>query len=130
MVKKVDNSVVIDDYAQKCFMERIKELRHERDLFANELAECLGCSRSAISMYETGKRQPDLNILTKYSEFFDVTIDYLVGKTDVRKPLYKVACFSNLADADIGKLSKGAQEDITRFIKYVMAEEEAKRKKK
>ena len=116
-------SLNIDEEALQIFANRVKLLRKERNVSMEELSKYIGFSRSAISMYETGKRTPDLNVLMKYSGFFGVPVDYLLGKTNVRDPLYQVACFNNLSTKDFGKLSKGAQKDIKNFIADVMARE-------
>jgi transcriptional regulator with XRE-family HTH domain len=51
-----------------------------------ELADRLGVSQQTISKYENGEREPDHNTLTKISELFSVSIDYLLGQTDIRNP--------------------------------------------
>ncbi|MBO8168170.1 MAG: helix-turn-helix transcriptional regulator [Thermoanaerobacteraceae bacterium] len=62
--------------------QRIIALRQEKGLTQNELAERLKISRSALSLYELGKRQPDYETLQKIAKYFDVTTDYLLGLTD------------------------------------------------
>lgn len=64
------------------FSERLKELRLEADMKQLELAKILGISASTIGMYEQGRRFPDQEILLKIANFFDVTTDYLLGRTD------------------------------------------------
>lgn len=61
------------------FKERLKQLREEKGLTQKQLAEMLNISRSALSLYESGQRQPDLEILSKIARFFNVTVDYLIG---------------------------------------------------
>lgn len=64
--------------------ERLKELRTEKGLTQKELANLLDISPSAIAMYEVKRRDPDTNTLIKIADVFGVSIDYLVGKTDIR----------------------------------------------
>lgn len=123
-----ENKVEFNEETLKTFASRVRELRQERELSLESLGKYLGYSRSYISMLEFAKRVPDIKILTAYSDFFDVPLDYLTGKTDVRKPLYKVACFTNITDADFGNLSDEAQNDIRKFIEYVMAKEKGSKK--
>lgn len=53
-----------------------------------QLGVILGVAESTVSQYETGKRQLDNEILLKLSEFFDVTIGYILGvENDIKKPL-------------------------------------------
>lgn len=58
---------------------RLKELRKSHKLTQQKLADKVGLSRSAISMYETDNSEPDINILTKFADFFNVSVDYLLG---------------------------------------------------
>lgn len=66
------------------FPERLKALRLEASLTQKEIAEQLGMSQPAYLSWEKGKRKPGLETLEKFSEFFGVSTDYLLGKTDYR----------------------------------------------
>lgn len=60
-------------------MNRIRELRKQANLTMKQLGEILGLAESTISQYETGKREPDHKTLLKISEYFHVSVDYLLG---------------------------------------------------
>ena len=62
---------------------RIKDLREDRDLRQSDLAAATGIDQRTISNYETGKTSPDAYALIKLADFFDVSIDYLVGRTSL-----------------------------------------------
>ena len=62
---------------------RIKDLREDRDLRQSDLAAATGIDQRTISNYETGKTYPDAYALIKLANFFDVSIDYLVGRTTI-----------------------------------------------
>ncbi len=62
-------------------MNRIKDLREDRDMRQSDLAAATGIDQRTISNYETGKTSPDAYALIKLADFFDVSIDYLVGRT-------------------------------------------------
>ena len=64
------------------FRERLRELRQNKGLSQSQLADALNISKSAISMYELGKREPDLETLEGIADFFNVDINYLLGKED------------------------------------------------
>lgn len=66
-------------------MNRIRELRKERKLTAEQLSKMTGLSRSAISCYETGIRTPSYKNQEIMADIFNVDIDYLMGKSDVRR---------------------------------------------
>lgn len=65
-------------------MNRIKELREEKNLSQEELASELGLSKGIISLYEQEKRKPSLDVLIQLSDFFNVTLDYLLCRTNDR----------------------------------------------
>ena len=61
------------------FRTIFKQLRQEHQISQTELAAKLGISRSAVSMYERGEREPDLATLEKIRKLFDVDMNYLLG---------------------------------------------------
>lgn len=60
----------------------LKLLRTERSMSQQELADALGISKSSINMYERGERQPNFEILESIADYFNVDIDYLLGRTN------------------------------------------------
>lgn len=62
-------------------MNRIREARKAKSLTMKKLGQIVGVSESAISMYETDKREPDNATLVKISDVLEVTVDYLLCKT-------------------------------------------------
>ena len=71
---------------KQIFGERLRELRKMAQLTQDELAQKTGLSRSAISMYEVGRREPDFEQADDLAEFFDVSLLYLLGNTDRMMP--------------------------------------------
>lgn len=65
--------------------QRMKQLRKEKKITQEQLAEVIGMERSSVGKYETGTI-PSPEILSAMSDFFDVSIDYLLGKSEIRKP--------------------------------------------
>ena len=61
---------------------RIKDLREDRNLRQSDLAQATGIDQRTISNYETGKSNTDSYALIKLADFFNVSIDYLVGRTN------------------------------------------------
>lgn len=68
--------------------QRIKQLRDKEGLTQKDLAKQLGIQPRTLGFYETGDRNPPIDILKKLASFFDVSIDYLLGITDIPN-LYK-----------------------------------------
>lgn len=65
------------------FAERIRNLRSEMDLTQWQLADVLETTQRKISYWELGKTEPDLLTLWKIADFFNVSVDYLLGRKDV-----------------------------------------------
>lgn len=64
-------------------MNRIKELREDKDLRQTDVAAATGIDQRTLSNYETGKTNPDSFAIIKLAEFFGVTCDYLLGVNDI-----------------------------------------------
>lgn len=63
---------------------RIRTLRESSDLYQRNLADYLGCTQQTYSRYETGELEPSLIILEKLARFYDTSIDYIMGLSDVK----------------------------------------------
>lgn len=68
------------------FADMLSYLRKRNGLSQQELADKTGLTRSAIGMYETGKREPDFETLESIADFFNVNIDTLLGKSGTSPP--------------------------------------------
>lgn len=62
------------------FPRNLQRMRERRRMDRKALGECCGLSKNAIGRYERGEREPSLSALVSIAEFFDVTIDDLVGR--------------------------------------------------
>ena len=61
---------------------RLKNLRKSKNISQQKLAMDLGMNQNSISRYETGERQADYETLIAFADYFNVSIDYLLGRTD------------------------------------------------
>lgn len=61
---------------------RLKELRKSKNISQLKLALDLDMNQNSISRYETGEREADYETLIKFADYFDVTLDYLLGRTN------------------------------------------------
>lgn len=66
------------------FAQRLKILRLSQRMTQSQVADYLGASRQAIANYERGKRECGIDSLMLLADFFDVSIDFLVGYSDER----------------------------------------------
>lgn len=64
------------------FNERLKELRLEKGTKQKDVAEYIGLTTKAYCFYELGKREPSIQTLSKLCDYFDVSADYLIGRSD------------------------------------------------
>lgn len=67
------------------FATRLRELRSEKGLTQGELAKQFSLKASTIGMYENGRRMPEIKTLLTMADFFNVTTDYLLGRTSLRE---------------------------------------------
>ena len=65
--------------------QRLKELREEKGLTQDQLAKIFNVENPTINRYEKNKRGKTFDILVQFADFFDVSVDYLLGRTDFRK---------------------------------------------
>lgn len=89
------------------FAEIITELRGEKK--RQEVAYDVGISRASLEYYEKGKRKPDIEILAKFADYFGVSADYLLGRTDVKtvdKDLQFVCDYTGLDEESIENLQE------------------------
>ncbi len=70
-------------------IDRLKEIRQDRDLQQIDIAKVLKTSQVQYSRYERGVRVMPVDKIAKLAKFYDVSIDYLLGLTDIRKPYPK-----------------------------------------
>lgn len=124
------------------FGERIRELREEKGLSQEELGKILKVAKSTISQYELGKRNPDPETLDNLANILDCSVDYLLGRTDDRRPAEKIIEEAISDDAELleffqelkqrddlqllfKQVKPLSQNTIKRIIKYIkMVEDE------
>lgn len=64
--------------------ERLKALREEKGITQGHLAKMLNVSRSSVANYETGAREPDIACIEDVADLFQVSVDYLLGRSNIR----------------------------------------------
>lgn len=120
------------------FKNRLTTLRKELGLTQYELAQKLGFSRGQIGNYEQGTREPDQSTLLKISNFFNVSTDYLLCKTDVKNynnlnPVDKInktikdnGLETIAAHFEDEEFTEDDLEDIENFISYIISKKKSK----
>ena len=69
------------------YFKRIKDLREDRDLYQKEIADIIKVSQQYYSEYELGNRPIPVEKLILLADYYNVSLDYIVGRTDTKKRL-------------------------------------------
>ena len=64
------------------FAERLRKKKKNKNINQQKLSNYLGYGYTAVANYESGRNEPAIDTLSKIAEYFDVTVDYLIGKED------------------------------------------------
>ena len=70
-------------------IDRLKEIREDRDYLQKDIAKHLKIKQQQYSEYEICKRLIPINYISELADFYNVSIDYLLSKTDIKKPYSK-----------------------------------------
>lgn len=93
---------------------RLKLLRTKRNITQAHFAKILGVARTTYAMYEQGQREPDFKTLIKIADYFDVTLDYLLGREEKKTEPIKESLFPfdhvGISQEDFENLSVYQQE--------------------
>lgn len=106
-------------------MLRIKELREELGLSQLDFAKKINLTQQSISLYEKGEREPSLDVLKSIADFFNVSTDYLLGKSNEKNPTI------NIDDVDVAFAAglKGLNDTNKAIIKATLEALLAKQEK-
>ncbi len=69
--------------------QRIRDLREDQELNQTQFAKILGMSQTGYSKYETGENDIPTEILLKMADYYETSVDYLLGRTNIKKPYPK-----------------------------------------
>lgn len=99
----------------------LKKLRHKKGISQQVLADAIGTSQQSINKYENHKIEPDIETLIKIADYFETSVDYLIGHTDIDRVIENVrqydlgATEAKLID-NYRKLSLKQRESIESII--------------
>lgn len=96
---------------------RIRELRTEKELTQKEFGKLFGIVKSTVSLYESGKSAPDDETKKKIAQYFNVSLDYLMGVSDVKNP-YSEKSIEEEYKEEIQALEKFRQVMINKGLDY------------
>lgn len=84
-------------------VKNLRLLREEKGYSQQKLAEMINISQQAIFKYEKTDNEPDISTLIRLAEIFGVSVDYLIGNTDIREPL-NMQLSDNLSEQELTHL--------------------------
>jgi transcriptional regulator with XRE-family HTH domain len=99
--------------------ERIRQLRTDRGLTQQELADTLGITQQAVGRWEKGLASPDTPTLPRLADLFGVSTDYLLGRTDKKNNPITIA--ASRSDDRTDDLPEQALKEIEQFKEFVRA---------
>jgi transcriptional regulator with XRE-family HTH domain len=104
------------------FKERFKQLRESKGLTQYQLAEELNLGRASISNYELGTRTPDIDVLVRIANYFNVTTDYLTGISNFKtyKDAVEVEKSTMLFNSLIPNIPKVPNQDIFHQVNQIL----------
>lgn len=99
----------------------LRILREEKDISQVELAKKLNITSQALSQYELNKRIPDIDMIVRFADIFNVSVDYLIGRTNIKEPIDNKhkSNKSNMEDVlleGIKDLSLESQNELKKLI--------------
>lgn len=110
------------------FKDIILELRNEKGFTQERLAEVLGTSKSTVGMWEMGERFPSKDLYEAIADYFQVDIDYLYGRTNIRKKTHfadNSTIDLSSSDPDIRRIQRArnnmTQKDRDKMMKVLAA---------
>ena len=106
------------------FGSRLRQLRIEKKLNQVDLAEIIGVNRATIGKYETEERFPDRDNLEDIADYFHVSIDYLLGRTDIRE--LSNPTVSNAEQIVASKDESVEDEELLAFVKEIRNKKKGK----
>jgi transcriptional regulator with XRE-family HTH domain len=107
--------------------KRLKYLREKFNYSQKRVADSIGISNVQLSRYESGDRNPDPELIAKFADFFDVTTDFLHGRTNEKTGTSEEV---NTAFYDYENLNKFSDEEVLKLQEKVFEELRRRSRKK
>lgn len=101
------------------FATRLRIERESLGLKQKEMADKLNIPANTYNGYETGKRSPSLEVTKEIADFLEVSVDYLLGRTDERKPKKEIENATTIAAHRIGDIEQLPDDAIDEINNYI-----------
>lgn len=108
------------------FTQRLKALRVAKGITQQEIANLFNVTRPCICYWETGKRVPDYQTLIALGDFYDVSVDYLLGCTDTKKLTLRedVNPYDSDNTLDISLLDDDGKKQLLDYYNYLLEKQD------
>ena len=100
------------------FKYRLRDLREKEGISGAKLGEILEVGKSTVSMWENGKNYPTASMLQKIAKYFNVSTDYLLGKTDIKNELLTSITLDEFEVAFHGEVKDLTPEAKEKILEY------------
>ncbi len=101
------------------FKDRLRELRLSKKLSQTEFGNRFNVIKQTVSSWETGNSRPDIILASEMADFFEVTTDYLLGRTDDPKGHKATTVAAHRIDDPTSQLPEEARKSIEDFKKFI-----------
>jgi len=102
-------------------VKNLKLLRDKKGISQQKLADTIGSNQQSIHRYETGDYEPDIQTLTLLADYFEISIDYLVGRTEIRKKTEPVEKYAlNHEEAALIDMFKGLSPEYKKCFSAML----------
>ncbi len=125
-------------YEKDKFGVKLKMLRKQRGITQENMAHKINASRSCISNYESGNRQPDNETIKLIADYFDVSVDYLLGRSAVKTVLKSESLMTEVHEIlssaensealDLSNAPTHVKCEVAEFYEYLLKKEKNKKK--
>ena len=93
---------------------RLRELRKHKKMSMKELGAIFGLAESTISLYETGGRRIDTDLLQRFADYFNVSTDYLLGRTD--DPAFTIPEYQYFSEHELTEEEKKKVDEYVELL--------------
>lgn len=106
------------------FKLRLKDLREEKGVSQQQLANILGISQGSVGNWESGIREPNFETIKKIADYFAVSTDYLLGRTDEpnQSTDQQLEGIEFALFGEIKELTEDEKQDILNFVKFTKSQ--------
>ena len=102
-------------------LPNLKQLRREYNISQQRLADAVNVSQPSINKYENHNIEPDIEVLTRLADYFNTSIDYIVGYTDIRRKIEHTEVYSlNEREAELLNGFRGLNEEQKQCIEMTI----------